>query len=79
MFGGPNYFPAYVCPVDALIEGLIDQPNNTDVVASNNVQTEGNFLTGLIILNGTDYPLNSAFQYLQHVAFSMYACEQLAG
>lgn len=70
MFGGPDHLPTHLSPVYAFIKGFINQTDNTDVVASDDVQTKGHLLAGLIILNGADHSLDGAFKNLELVLVS---------
>lgn len=51
-------------PVDAVIEGLIDQANETDIVATDDKEAQGSFLAGLSIFRFANDAFNRVLKDL---------------
>jgi hypothetical protein len=64
MLGRPDRRTFHLGPIDAGVQCLIDQANDADVLASDDVQAVGDLGGGLAFLYGADYALDGALEDL---------------
>lgn len=64
MLGTADWGTTDLGPIDTLIEGLVDQTNHADVVASHNVKAQNGLLTGIRVIGLANDALNTILQDL---------------
>ena len=58
MLNSPNHLSTHFCPVDAVVEVFVNQAANSDVVASDEVETVTDFRAWLGVILGSNNSFN---------------------